>query len=206
MTDFRQLHADALKFETEQSKSRSSRERTGTTKAIRAALGHIYRLREDGIKWSAIAAALAAQGIVQGKARVPLTTNRLTALVRQIEVQNQKRAAKKEVIAEQKDIAMQNRGASLSSAPVKKTRAVGADAPRLNRRSQQVAHSQGQAEPAGERMASAKEKTSRARIARSEAAGNTPGPSKSAVKSAAPSQRDVLAFMDRTRAIRSRQE
>ena len=92
--DLKRLRADAAKLQTTQSKSGSSRETTGTTKAIRAALPEIYKLREQGIQWSVIAAALAAQGIVQGKDRSPLTTNRLTALVRQIERQAEKRQAK----------------------------------------------------------------------------------------------------------------
>src|SRR5579859_486079 len=92
--DIKRLSRDASRFQAERSMSPSSRETTGTTKAIRDVLPQIYSLREAGVQWSAIASALAAQGIVQGKARIPLTTNRLTALVRQIELQNQRRAAK----------------------------------------------------------------------------------------------------------------
>lgn len=63
----------------------------GTTGAVRAALPVIYQLREEGVSWPAIAAALAKQGVVQGKDRVPLTTNRLTALVSQIQQQERKK-------------------------------------------------------------------------------------------------------------------
>jgi hypothetical protein len=109
--DIKRLRADASKLQDELSKSPSSRETTGTTKAIRAALPEIYKLR-------VIAAAMAAQGIVQDKERAPLTTNRLTALVRQIELQNErrnaKRARKAAITASPKKIAMQNRYLSLS--------------------------------------------------------------------------------------------
>jgi len=59
--------------------------------AIRAALPTIYKLRSDGVLWRDIAAALGKQGVVQGSGmrRIPITTSRLTALVRQIELQIQ---------------------------------------------------------------------------------------------------------------------
>lgn len=125
--DLKRLSTDGSRLKTERSKSRRGRETTGTTKAIRAALPTIYKLRKDGVQWSDIAAALAAQGIVQGKDRVALTTNRLTALVRQIEQQNEKRAAKaanKGVSPRPKKIAMQNPRLSLSSELEAETRAV----------------------------------------------------------------------------------
>jgi hypothetical protein len=126
--DLKRLRADASRLQTERSKSRSSRETTGTTKAIRAALPAIYKLREEGVQWSAIAAALAAQGIVQGKHRIPLTTNRLTALVRQIELQKETRVAKsaeKGAGTKSNKFAMQNQRLSLSPDLRAETRAVG---------------------------------------------------------------------------------
>lgn len=125
--DLKRLSNDGSRLKTKRSKSRSGRETTGTTKAIRMALPTIYKLRKDGVQWSDIAAALAAQGIVQGKDRIPLTTNRLTALVRQIEQQNEKRAAKavkKETGRKPKKFAMQNHRLSLSSELKAETRAV----------------------------------------------------------------------------------
>jgi hypothetical protein len=130
--DLKRLRADASKLQNERSKSRSSRETTGTTRAIRAALPEIYKLREDGVQWSVIAASLAAQGIVQGQDRTPLATNRLTALVRQIELQNEKRAAKrakKGVVTRAEKVAMQNPHLSLSPELGQKTRAVGGRPP-----------------------------------------------------------------------------
>ena len=116
--DLKRLRGDAISLQNEQSKTRPSRETTGTTKAIRSALPEIYKLRDQGIKWCVIATALAAQGIVQGKDRSPLTTNRLTALVRQIELQNEKRdtkRAKKHGVPTAQKNAMQNQRLSLSS-------------------------------------------------------------------------------------------
>ncbi|WP_371420027.1 hypothetical protein [Tardiphaga sp.] len=116
--DLKRLRADAAKLQTTQSKRVSMRETTGTTKAIRAALPEIYKLRDQKTEWSVIAAALAAQGVVQGKDRTPLTTNRLTALVRQIEHQAEKRQAKqlnkKGSMARPRKNALQIRHLSLS--------------------------------------------------------------------------------------------
>jgi hypothetical protein len=117
--DLKRLRADAANLKTARSTSGSSRETTGTTKAIRAALPEIYKLRDQDVQWADIAAALAAQGVVQGKDRTPLTTNRLTALVRQIELQTEKRQAKKlkttPPIARSSKSALQTRHLSLSS-------------------------------------------------------------------------------------------
>lgn len=117
--DLKRLRADAANSKTARSTSGSSRETTGTTKAIRAALPEIYKLRDQQVQWADIAAALAAQGVVQGKDRTPLTTNRLTALVRQIELQTEKRQAKqsqkKTPIARLSENALQSRHLSLSS-------------------------------------------------------------------------------------------
>jgi hypothetical protein len=116
--DLKRLRADAAKLQTAQSTAGSSRETTGTTKAIRAALPEIYKLRDQGIQWSVIAAALAAQGVVQGKGRTPLTANRLTALVRQIELQDEKRQARQSkkaaTMARPTKNALQNRHLFLS--------------------------------------------------------------------------------------------
>lgn len=92
--DIKRFRSDAKKLHIEKSKVPSSRETTGTTKAIRDALPDIYKLREQGVKWTVIAEALAAQGVVQGKGRIPLTANGLTAIVRQVEVQTEGRRAK----------------------------------------------------------------------------------------------------------------
>lgn len=92
--DPKKLRRDAKRRQLDQPQPRIGRKTTGATDAVRAALPMIYELRGDGISWPAIAKALGDQGVVQGKERTPLTTNRLTALVRQIEVQEAKKATK----------------------------------------------------------------------------------------------------------------
>jgi hypothetical protein len=89
--DPKQLRQDARRLQDARPVGRES---TGTTKAIRTALPVIYQLRKDGVSWPVIADALAVQGVVQGKDRIPLKTKRLTAIVRQIEVQDRKKANK----------------------------------------------------------------------------------------------------------------
>ena len=84
--DSKKLHQDALRLQ----KARQ----VGTTKAVRDALPVIRELRKKEVSWAAIAQALAEQGVVQGKDRIPLTTSRLTALVSQIEALERKKALK----------------------------------------------------------------------------------------------------------------
>lgn len=92
--DPKQLRQDARRLQNARPGTSVGRESTGTTRAIRTALPVIYQLRKDGVSWTAIAEALAVQGVVQGKDRIPLTTNRLTAIVSQIEEQDRKKANK----------------------------------------------------------------------------------------------------------------
>ncbi len=54
------------------------------TRAVRDGLPMIRQLRESGITWAAIAAAMSAQGLNPG-CRKPLTRSRLTAIVGQVE-------------------------------------------------------------------------------------------------------------------------
>jgi hypothetical protein len=81
--DPKQLQRDARLLK----KTREQHKGPGTTAAVRAVLPTIHRLRADRVHWSEIAAALGKQGVVQGKGenRIPITTTRLTSLVRQIE-------------------------------------------------------------------------------------------------------------------------
>jgi len=92
--DPKKLRKDARRLQGARPDTTVGRETTGTTRAIRTALPDIYDLRKDGVPWPAIAGALAIQGVVQGKDRIPLTTNRLTAIVSQIEEQERKKASK----------------------------------------------------------------------------------------------------------------
>lgn len=92
--DPKKLRQDAQRLQKARRASLAARETTGTTKAIREALPTIRQLRKDEVSWPAIAQALAAQGVVQGKGRIPLTAKRLTALVCQIEAQARKKGLK----------------------------------------------------------------------------------------------------------------
>lgn len=92
--DPKQLRADAKRLHKARS-STSGRSVTGATSAIRAALPAIRELRDSGVAWSAIAEALAQQGVVQGKDRLPITERRLTALVSHIEALDQRRLKSK---------------------------------------------------------------------------------------------------------------
>jgi hypothetical protein len=55
--------------------------RTGATAVIEPILPLIRELRTQKHSWAAIAAALSAQGVVQGTDREPITARRLTALI-----------------------------------------------------------------------------------------------------------------------------
>ena len=92
--DPKKLRKDAQRLQGARPETTVGRESIGTTRAIREALPDIYKLRKDGLSWPAIAGALAIQGVVQGKDRIPLTTNRLTAIVSQLEEQERKKASK----------------------------------------------------------------------------------------------------------------
>ncbi|WP_454620444.1 hypothetical protein [Bradyrhizobium cenepequi] len=99
-------------------KARRSHEGDSTMAAIRAVLPVIHELRTDGVRWSDIAAALGEQGLMQGKGkhRIPITTNRLTSLVTQIEraVKVKERPKPRAPDQAQKINALQNRRASLA--------------------------------------------------------------------------------------------
>lgn len=73
---------------------------SGTYAAIRQALPAIDAMRQNGIGWKAIAAALGQQGITQrrGEVDIPITTSRLTALVSDI----RKRTARKQATLTQR--------------------------------------------------------------------------------------------------------
>ena len=64
--------------------------KSGATEVIRQNLVELERMyREDGATWTEIAAGLAAQGVTQGDGQ-PITGRRLTALIHNIKVQQEK--------------------------------------------------------------------------------------------------------------------
>jgi hypothetical protein len=66
------------------------KENTGATAAVAAVLPDILSMRAAGVRWVAIAAALAKQGVVEGDDRRPISANRLTSIVH--ELQQRKKA------------------------------------------------------------------------------------------------------------------
>ncbi|SDO45981.1 hypothetical protein SAMN05216360_12354 [Methylobacterium phyllostachyos] len=90
--DPKRLVRDAKKAQTARPATLIGRETTGVTRAVRAALPTIRKLRAAGVSWAAIAQAMAEQGVRQ-KGDVPLTATRLTAIVGQVEVQDRRRDA-----------------------------------------------------------------------------------------------------------------
>lgn len=94
--DPKKLREDARRLQRARPPTTVGKETTGTTSAIRTALPIIYDLRKEGVSWPVIAQALAGQGVVQGRDRIPLTTKRLTAIVSQLEGQERKKANRAE--------------------------------------------------------------------------------------------------------------
>lgn len=68
--------------------------KSGATEIIRTNLRELERMhREDGATWTEIAAGLAAQGVTQGDGQ-PITGRRLTALMHNIRVQEERLLAR----------------------------------------------------------------------------------------------------------------
>jgi len=107
--DLKKLRRDASRLQKTRPQSTVGRRTTGTMEAIRKALPTIYQLRREGISWPAIADALADQGLVQGKNRDRLTTNRLTSIVTQLEAQAERQARKDAGRAIRPDVARDDR-------------------------------------------------------------------------------------------------
>lgn len=91
--DPRRLARDAKTLEAKRPAGAIGRETTGVTRAVRALMPAIRQLREAGVRWAAIAEALAWQGVV-GPDGQPLKANRLTAVVDRIAQGEREKAAK----------------------------------------------------------------------------------------------------------------
>lgn len=79
--------------------------RTGATAIIEPILPLIRELRARKHSWTAIAAALAKQGIIQGVHREPITPRRLTALISAIDKRERRREARLSARSERRDLA-----------------------------------------------------------------------------------------------------
>jgi hypothetical protein len=78
---------------------------TGATALIESILPLIRELHGRKFSWAAIAFALAAQGVVQGADRRPITARRLTALVSAINKRERRREARLSSRAKRRDLA-----------------------------------------------------------------------------------------------------
>ncbi len=81
MIDRRKLLKDAPRLEKTLPRSTP---KTGATEAVSTALPEIQKLRSEGVRWAAIAAALAEQGIFEGPNKQPISERRLSALFSQV--------------------------------------------------------------------------------------------------------------------------
>ena len=103
--DPRRLARDAKTLEAKRPAGAIGRETTGVTRAVRALMPTIRELREAGVRWAAIAEALARQGVV-GPDGQPMRANRLTAVVDRIEQGQQRKVAKVQVQRQRPDLAV----------------------------------------------------------------------------------------------------
>jgi len=90
--DSKRLTKDCAKVQAVLAESGHAHCGTGATAIIEPVLPLIRDLRRQKHSWSAIAAALARQGVVQGADRQPITARRLTALIAAIEKRGRRRA------------------------------------------------------------------------------------------------------------------
>lgn len=114
--DLDQLSAHASRLHAER-KTRIVGVRTGATDIITAALPVIEQLRAQGVGWAEIAAALAAQGVVQGADRKALSGRRLCALLSAIRKRDEGRARKQRARHTRRDVVARQDAGGISIAP-----------------------------------------------------------------------------------------
>ena len=102
------IDLDALKTSASRHEALAKASNKGpqTFAAVREALPMIRELRADGVSWASIAAALGEHGVMQGKGETfkPITRERLSAIVAQIEKAEQKAAQKRADRARRPDL------------------------------------------------------------------------------------------------------
>jgi hypothetical protein len=92
--DLDRLRNHVKQLQAERQESPIGRIKSGATEIIRRNLAELQRMhREDGATWTEIAAGLAAQGVTQGNGQ-PITGRRLTALMHNIRVKDEKSRAR----------------------------------------------------------------------------------------------------------------
>ena len=101
----KRLTKDCLNAQSALAASGCGHRGTGATTIIESVLPLIRNLRKQKHSWSAIAAALARQGVVQGGDRQPITARRLTALIAAIEKRVRRQAERQHGRGLRRDIA-----------------------------------------------------------------------------------------------------
>ena len=104
--DSRRLTKDCAAAQAANADSRHAHHNTGATAIIEPILPLIRELRAQKFSWAAIASALAAQGVVQGSDRRPITARRLTALISAINKRERRREARLSGRAKRRDLAL----------------------------------------------------------------------------------------------------
>jgi hypothetical protein len=102
--DMKRIRIDVRSIKARRPPSPIGRPKTGATDIIRNNYLEFYRMHhEDGVQWTEIAAALAAQGVTQGDGDA-ITGRRLTALMRNIALQIEKEEMKSAARARRSDV------------------------------------------------------------------------------------------------------
>jgi hypothetical protein len=101
----KRLTKDCLNAQSVLAASGREHHGTGATAIIEPVLPLIRDLRKQKHSWSAIAAALARQGVVQGEDRQPITARRLTALISAIDKRERRHAKRSESRFKRQDLA-----------------------------------------------------------------------------------------------------
>ena len=115
--DLKRLKTDAAKAQ----KELPPRGSVGTFAAVRAALPAIEAMRAEGIGWSAIAEALAAQGLTQGAgpSEQPITRTRLTSVVSELQKQRRRARSKQDQRLARSDLALVRKSEGSNNAAVR---------------------------------------------------------------------------------------
>jgi hypothetical protein len=103
--DSKRLTKDCASAQAASADSCHAHRNTGATALIESILPLIRELRGRKFSWAAIASALAAQGVVQGGDRRPITARRLTALISAINKRERRREARLSGRAKRRDLA-----------------------------------------------------------------------------------------------------
>jgi hypothetical protein len=103
--DLKKLRADVQKLKAKRTPSPIGRTKTGATAILRKNYSEILFMHEnDGLRWTEIALALAAQGVTQGNG-APITGRRITALMRNLALQAERETSNSASRLQRKDIA-----------------------------------------------------------------------------------------------------